>query len=132
MRGRRRLHLGVAPSWKNFLVAIPIGKLVLDQNPANHFAEVEQAAFAPSNLVPGIGLSPDKMLMGRIFSYHDAHLHRIGTNYQQLPVNAARCPVHSYSKDGAMRVVLREVYGGLAGETFREICTGVITKRSMW
>jgi catalase len=81
---------------------ITIGRLVLDRNPANHFAEVEQAAFAPSNLVPGIGLSPDKMLMGRIFSYHDTHLHRIGTNYQQLPINAPRSPVHTYSKDGAM------------------------------
>jgi catalase len=75
---------------------------VLDRNPANHFAEVEQAAFAPSNLVRGIGLSPDKMLMGRIFSYHDTHLHRVGPNYQQLPINAPRSPVHSYSKDGAM------------------------------
>jgi catalase len=76
--------------------------MVLDRNPANHFAEVDQAAFAPSNLVPGIGLSPDKMLMGRIFSYHDTHLHRVGTNYEQLPINAPRSPVHSYSKDGAM------------------------------
>jgi NADPH-dependent 2,4-dienoyl-CoA reductase/sulfur reductase-like enzyme len=59
---------------------ITIGRVVLDQNPANHFAEVEQAAFSPANLVPGIGLSPDKMLMGRIFSYHDTHLHRIGAN----------------------------------------------------
>jgi catalase len=81
---------------------VTIGRLVLDRNPANHFAEVEQAAFAPSNLVPGIGLSPDKMLMGRIFSYHDTHLHRVGANYQQLPINAPRSPVHSYSKDGAM------------------------------
>jgi catalase len=81
---------------------ITIGRMVLDRNPANHFAEVEQAGFAPGNLVPGIGLSPDKMLMGRVFSYHDAHLHRIGTNYEQLPVNAPRCPVHSYSKDGHM------------------------------
>ncbi|MCW2984693.1 MAG: Catalase, partial [Conexibacter sp.] len=81
---------------------ITVGRMVLDRNPANHFAEVEQAGFAPSNLVPGIGLSPDKMLMGRIFSYHDTHLHRIGPNYEQLPVNASRCPVHNYNKDGAM------------------------------
>jgi catalase len=81
---------------------ITIGRLVLDRNPANHFAEVEQAGFAPSNLVPGIGLSPDKMLMGRIFSYHDTHQHRIGTNYEQLPINAPRSPVHSYMKDGPM------------------------------
>jgi catalase len=81
---------------------ITIGRLVLNRNPENHFAEVEQAAFAPSNLVPGIGLSPDKMLMGRVFSYHDAHLHRIGANYEQLPINAPAVPVHSYSKDGPM------------------------------
>jgi catalase len=81
---------------------ITIGRMVLDRNPANHFAEVEQAGFAPSSLVPGIGLSPDKMLMGRIFSYHDTHLHRIGANWEQLPINAPRCPVHSYMKDGPM------------------------------
>jgi catalase len=81
---------------------IEIGRMVLDRNPENHFAEVEQAGFAPARLVPGIGLSPDKMLMGRVFSYHDTHLHRIGANYEQLPINAPKCPVHSYSRDGAM------------------------------
>ena len=81
---------------------ITVGRMVLDRNPSNHFAQVEQAAFSPSNLVPGIGLSPDKMLMGRVFSYHDAHLHRIGTNYEQLPVNAPASPVRSYSRDGHM------------------------------
>src|SRR5258705_8235953 len=81
---------------------ITIGRMVLDRNPENHFAEVDQAGFAPARLVPGIGLSPDKMLMGRIFSYHDTHLHRIGANYEQLPTNAPKCPVHSYNKDGAM------------------------------
>jgi catalase len=81
---------------------IEVGRLVLDRNPENFFAEVEQAAFSPANLVPGTGLSPDKMLMGRIFSYHDTHLHRIGPNYEQLPVNAPRVPVHSYNKDAAM------------------------------
>jgi catalase len=81
---------------------VTVGRLVLNRNPESHFAEVEQAAFSPANLVPGIGLSPDKMLMGRVFSYHDAHLHRIGTNYQQLPINAPLAPVNSYSKDGAM------------------------------
>jgi catalase len=81
---------------------IPVGRMVLDRNPGNHFAEVEQAAFSVGNIVPGIGLSPDKMLMGRVFSYHDTHLHRIGANYGQLPINAPRCPVHTYSKDGAM------------------------------
>jgi len=81
---------------------IPVGRLVLDRNPENFFAEVEQAGFSPANLVPGIGLSPDKMLMGRIFSYHDAHLHRIGANYEQLPINSPKVTVHSYNKDGAM------------------------------
>jgi catalase len=81
---------------------ITVGRMVLDRNPENHFAEVEQSAFDPSNLVPGTGLSPDKMLMGRIFSYHDTHLHRIGPNYQQLPINAPKVPVHSYNKDGFM------------------------------
>jgi catalase len=81
---------------------IDVGRMVLDRNPENFFAEVEQAGFNPSNLVPGIGPSPDKMLMGRIFSYHDTHLYRIGTNYEQLPINAPRVEVHSYNKDGAM------------------------------
>lgn len=81
---------------------IEVGTMVLDRNPDNFFAEVEQSAFSPSNLVPGLGLSPDKMLQGRIFSYHDTHLHRIGKNYQQLPINAPRVAVHSYNKDGSM------------------------------
>ena len=81
---------------------IPVGRMVLDRNPANFFAEVEQASFSPANLVPGVGLSPDKMLMGRIFSYHDTHLHRIGPNYEQLPINAPKVAVHSYNKDAAM------------------------------
>jgi catalase len=83
---------------------ITIGRLVLDRNPDNFFAEVEQAGFSPANLVPGTGLSPDKMLMGRIFSYHDTHLHRIGPNYEHLPINAPKSPVHSYNKDGFMTV----------------------------
>ena len=81
---------------------VQVGRFVLDRNPENFFAEVEQAAFSPANLVPGTGLSPDKMLMGRIFSYHDTHLHRIGPNYEQLPINAPRSEVHSYNKDAAM------------------------------
>jgi catalase len=81
---------------------IEVGRYVLDRNPENFFAEVEQASFNPSNLVPGTGLSPDRMLMARIFSYHDTHLHRIGANYEQLPINRPQCPVHSYNKDGAM------------------------------
>jgi catalase len=81
---------------------IEVGRMVLDRNPENFFAEVEQASFNPSNLVSGTGLSPDRMLMGRIFSYHDTHLHRVGPNYEQLPINAPKSPVHSYNKDGAM------------------------------
>ncbi|MEV7041529.1 catalase [Amycolatopsis sp. NPDC051061] len=82
---------------------IDVGRMTLDRNPTDHHAEIEQAAFEPSNLVPGIGASPDKMLLGRLFSYPDAHRYRIGANYKQLPVNAPVVPVHSYSKDGAMR-----------------------------
>jgi catalase len=81
---------------------IQVGRMVLDRNPDNFFAEVEQSGFSPSNLVPGIGLSPDKMLMGRIFSYHDTHLHRIGANYEQLPINSPKVEVHSYNFDGPM------------------------------
>ncbi|MGZ5850381.1 MAG: catalase [Methyloceanibacter sp.] len=82
---------------------IDIGVLELNRNPDNYFAEIEQAAFAPSNIVPGIGFSPDKMLQARIFSYADAHRYRLGTHYEALPVNAPRCPVHHYHKDGPMR-----------------------------
>jgi len=84
---------------------ITVGKLVLDRNPENYFAEVEQAAFNPSNLVPGIGVSPDKMLQGRLFSYHDTHLHRLGPNYHLIPVNQAKnAPEMNYQRDGSMRV----------------------------
>lgn len=82
---------------------IEVGILELNRNPENYFAEVEQSAFAPSNIVPGIGHSPDKMLQARIFSYADAHRYRLGVNHDSLPVNRARCPVHSYHRDGAMR-----------------------------
>jgi catalase len=82
---------------------INIGRFTLNRNPQNYFAEIEQAAFDPANLVPGIGASPDKMLQGRLFSYPDTHRYRIGPNYLQLPVNRPKSPVHSYNKDGAMR-----------------------------
>jgi catalase len=83
---------------------IKVGRMVLDRNPENYFAEMEQAAFEPSNMVPGIGPSPDKMLLGRLFSYHDTHLHRIGSNAMQLPVNSVKhAQVNSYNRDGAMR-----------------------------
>jgi catalase len=84
---------------------IKIGRLVLDRNPANYFAEVEQAAFCPGNVVPGIAVSPDKMLQARVFSYHDTHIHRLGPNYQLIPVNAPKyAPENSYQRDGFMRV----------------------------
>jgi catalase len=82
-----------------------VGRLTLDRNPADFHTEIEQAAFEPNNLVPGIGVSPDKMLLARLFSYADAHRARLGVNYKQIPVNRPKAPVHSYSKDGAMRVV---------------------------
>jgi catalase len=82
---------------------ISVGRLVLDRNPENYFAEVEQAAFAPTNIVPGIGFSPDKMLQGRIFAYPDAHRYRVGPNYALLPVNKPAVPVNNYRRDGAMR-----------------------------
>ncbi len=82
---------------------IEVGVLELNRNPENYFAEVEQASFSPANVVPGISHSPDKMLQLRIFSYADAHRHRLGTNYESLPVNQPRCPVHTYHRDGAMR-----------------------------
>ncbi len=82
---------------------ITIGRMVLDRNPENFFAQIEQLALEPKNMVPGIGPSPDKMLLGRLFSYADTHRYRIGANYNQLPVNAPQVEVHSYSKDGSMR-----------------------------
>ncbi|MDH4560310.1 catalase [Pseudomonas sp. BN411] len=82
---------------------IEVGILELNRNAENYFAEIEQAAFSPSNVVPGIGHSPDKMLQARVFSYADAHRYRLGTHYEALPVNAPKCPVHHYHKDGAMR-----------------------------
>ncbi len=83
---------------------IDVGIMELNRNPENFFAEVEQSAFNPANIVPGIGFSPDKMLQGRLFSYGDAQRYRLGVNHHLIPVNAPRCPVHSYHRDGAMRV----------------------------
>jgi catalase len=83
---------------------IEVGVLELNRNPENYFAEVEQAALSPANIVPGISHSPDKMLQARIFSYADAHRYRVGVNADQLPVNKPRCPVHTYNADGAMRL----------------------------
>ncbi|WBB62316.1 catalase [Streptomyces sp. WMMC500] len=121
---------GEAPSWTLYVQAIPyedapdyrfnifdvtktvphgdyplteVGRMTLDANPEDYFVHIEQAAFEPSNLVPGIGPSPDKMLQARLFSYADTHRHRIGTNYAQLPPNQSETEVRSYAKDGAMR-----------------------------
>lgn len=83
---------------------IEVGVMELNRNPENYFAEVEQSAFNPANVVPGIGFSPDKMLQGRLFSYGDAQRYRLGVNHHLIPVNASRCLFHSYHRDGAMRV----------------------------
>lgn len=84
-----------------------VGRLVLDRNPGDYFAEVEQLAFSPAHMVPGIEPSPDKMLQARLFSYSDTHRHRLGVNYQSIPVNcpfAAKHGVQNYQRDGAMRM----------------------------
>ena len=81
---------------------ISVGKFVLDRNPTNYFAEVEQIGFSPANMVPGIEPSPDKMLQGRLFSYDDTHRHRIGPNFSQLPVNQSKSHVANYQRDGPM------------------------------
>lgn len=83
---------------------IDVGVMELNRNPENYFADVEQAAFSPAVIVPGISFSPDRMLQGRLFSYGDAQRYRLGVNYSNIPVNSARCPVHTYHKDGLMRV----------------------------
>ncbi len=83
---------------------IEVGIWELNRNPENYFLDVEQAAFNPANVVPGISFSPDKMLQGRLFSYGDAQRYRLGVNHHMIPVNAPRCPVNSYHRDGQMRV----------------------------
>ena len=83
---------------------IDVGVMELNRNPKNYFAEVEQLAFTPAAVVPGISFSPDKMLQSRLFSYGDAQRYRLGVNHHQIPVNAPKCPFHSYHRDGTMRV----------------------------
>lgn len=90
---------------------IEIGQLELNRNVDNFFAENEQAAFAPSNLVPGIGASPDRMLQARLIAYQDAQRYRMGANYNQIPVNAPRCPVHHYQRDGAFAGINPSIAG---------------------
>ncbi|WP_397536824.1 catalase [Rummeliibacillus pycnus] len=89
--------------YKKDFPLIPVGEFELNRNPANYFAEVEQAAFAPSNVVPGISFSPDRMLQARLFAYADAERYRLGVNHNLIPVNAPKCPVHNFHRDGAMR-----------------------------
>jgi len=86
---------------------IEVGVMELNQNPTNYFQEIEQSAFSPAHVVPGIGFSPDKMLQGRMVSYADAHRYRVGSNYQLLPVNAPRCPMNNYNQDGLMQYQIR-------------------------
>ena len=92
---------------------IEVGVMELNRNPENYFSEVEQAAFSPANVVPGIGFSPDRMLQARLFSYGDTQRYRLGVNFNQIPVNAPKCPFHSYHRDGAMRV--DDNHGGTIG-----------------
>jgi len=87
---------------------IKVGQMTLNQNPKNYFNEIEQASFSPSNIVPGISFSPDKMLQARIFSYPDAHRYRVGTHYEMLPVNRPIVDVNTYHADGAMNYEIKE------------------------
>ena len=118
---------------------IEVGKLTLDRNPTDHHSQIEQGAWEPSNMVPGIGASPDKMLLGRMFAYADAHRYRIGANYNQLPVNAPHAPVHSYSTAGHMRYRLATdpVYapnskGGPLADTARYELSVTGFRRAPW
>lgn len=90
--------------YKKDFPLIEVGEYELNRNSDNYFADVEQVAFTPANVVPGISFSPDRMLQGRLFSYGDAQRYRLGVNHHQIPVNQPRCPVHSFHRDGAMRV----------------------------
>jgi catalase len=90
---------------------IEIGELELNRNPKNYFAEIEQSAFEPRNVAPGMGFSPDRMLQGRLISYPDAHRYRLGVNYESLPVNQPQCPYATYHRDGTM------VYGDNGGNS---------------
>lgn len=103
-RGHKHHPFDVTKVWpKGDYPLIEVGVLELNRYPDNFFAEVEQAAFSPANIVPGIGFSPDRMLQGRLFSYGDAQRYRLGVNFNHIPVNAPRCPFQAYHRDGAMR-----------------------------
>src|SRR5580658_3219668 len=113
---------------------IDVGTLTLDRNVTDYPTEIEQAAFQPNNTVPGTGLSPDKMLLARGFSYADAHRSRLGVNYQQIPVNRARSAVRSYTKDGAMRVenVTDPVYYPNSFDRAPAAYTSAYAERAVW
>jgi len=113
---------------------IDVGKLTLNRNVTDYHTEMEQAAFQPNNIVPGTGLSPDKMLLARGFSYADAHRARLGVNYQQIPVNRPKSPVRSYSKDGAMRIdpVTDPVYYPNSVETAPAADTIAYAEHAVW
>jgi catalase len=103
-RGHRHNPFDLTKVWpKGEYPLIEVGELELNRNQENYFAEIEQSAFSPANVVPGIGFSPDKMLQARLFSYGDAHRHRLGVNAHLIPVNQPRCPHLSYHRDGLMR-----------------------------
>src|SRR5699024_1107150 len=89
--------------YKGDFPLIEVGEFELNKNPDNYFSDVEQAAFSPASIVPGIGFSPDKMLQARLFSYADAQRYRLGVNHHQIPVNKPRCPFHPFHRDGQMR-----------------------------
>ena len=113
---------------------IDVGTLTLNRNVTDYHAEMEQAAFQPNNTVPGTGLSPDKMLLARGFSYADAHRARLGVNYQQIPVNRPKVAVHSYSKDGVMRIdnVSDPVYYPNSFEGAPAADTETFAERAIW
>jgi catalase len=113
---------------------IEVGRLTLNRNVSDYHTEMEQAAFQPDNTVPGTGLSPDKMLLARGFSYADAHRARLGVNYQQIPVNRPRSAVRSYSKDGAMRVenVTDPVYYPNSFDRAPAAYTSAYAERAVW
>ena len=90
--------------FENEFPLIPVGRLTLNRNPSDYFTEIEQAAFSPAHMIPGVEASPDKMLQGRLFAYGDTHRHRLGANYRQIPVNQPRVNVTNYQRDGPMRI----------------------------
>jgi catalase len=113
---------------------IDVGTLTLNRNVTDYHTEIEQAAFQPNNTVPGTGLSPDKMLLARGFSYADAHRARLGVNYQQIPVNRPKTPVHNYSKDGVMRMdnVTDPVYYPNSVPTAPSAETNTYAEQAVW